>query len=132
MHAYGYPNRRTTRVQLVRFGESNVSSALAAAIGDFEGLPIAGCVVELDGTLVAVNAASVRMLARPREQVLGKKVWDFAPGIEHIWRDILETIRRDGEARGQIAIATPLGPRLIQYVGGLRSYETRTLDRKST
>ncbi len=88
---------------------------------------MAGCVVELDGTLVAVNASGVKMLARPTSQVLGKKVWDFAPGLEHIWRDILETIRREGEARGQIAIATPLGPRLIQYIGGLRSYETRTL-----
>jgi signal transduction histidine kinase/CheY-like chemotaxis protein len=100
---------------------------LAAAIGDFNGLPIAGCVVELDGTLVAVNAAGARMLARPAAQVVGKKVWDFAPGIEHIWMDILQTIRREGEARGQIAIATPLGPLTIQYVGGLRSYETRTL-----
>jgi signal transduction histidine kinase/CheY-like chemotaxis protein len=100
---------------------------LAAAIGDFDGLPIAGCVIELDGTLVAVNAASARMLARPAAQVLGKKVWDFAPGMEHIWMEILQTIRREGEARGQIAIATPLGPRHIQYVGGLRSYETRTL-----
>jgi signal transduction histidine kinase/CheY-like chemotaxis protein len=100
---------------------------LAAAIGDFDGLPIAGCIVELDGTLVAVNAASARMLARPAAQVLGKKVWDFAPGMEHIWMDILQAIRRDGEARGQIAIATPLGPRTIQYVSGLRSYETRTL-----
>jgi signal transduction histidine kinase/CheY-like chemotaxis protein len=67
------------------------------------------------------------MLARPAAQVVGKKVWDFAPGIEHIWMDILQTIRREGEARGQIAIATPLGPLTIQYVGGLRSYETRTL-----
>lgn len=104
-----------------------MASGLAAAITDFDGLPVAAGVIELDGTLIAVNRAGTRLLARPIPQLLGKKVWELAPGAEHIWPEIIAKLQRDGDARGEITIATPEGPRDIQYIGTLRSYETRTL-----
>jgi signal transduction histidine kinase/CheY-like chemotaxis protein len=104
-----------------------VASGLTAAITDFDGLPVAAGVAELDGTLIAVNRAGTRLFARSTTELLGKKVWQLAPGVEHIWPDIVATLLRDGETRGEITIATPEGPRDIQYIGALRSYETRTL-----
>lgn len=104
-----------------------MSSALASVIGGFDELPMLGAVADVDGTIVAVNSAGARFVGRPLAQVIGKKTWDLAPGIEHIWSEIVATVRRDGEARGQIAVATARGSRTIQYVTTLRIHEGRPL-----
>ena len=98
-----------------------------AAIGEFDRLPIAGSVVELDGTIVAVNQFGLELLGRPLEQVIGRKVWEFAPGAEHIWEEVLATARHQGIFKGEIAVATPRGVRHLHYVVSLRTHEGKTI-----
>jgi two-component system, cell cycle sensor histidine kinase and response regulator CckA len=99
----------------------------SVVIADFEQLPIPVGVCELDGTIIGVNPAGGRLLARPHDQIVGRKAWDFAPGGEHIWQEILRIARERGEYRGDITIATPDEPRGVEYVVALRQYEGRNV-----
>lgn len=92
-----------------------IAAALATSFAALERLPMPGGVIEPDGTLVAVNAAAARMLARPTAEILGRKVWEFAPGFEHVWLERLAVVRAAGPQRYEIAIATPEGARMVEY-----------------
>jgi signal transduction histidine kinase/CheY-like chemotaxis protein len=104
-----------------------VVTSSPVAIADFEQLPIPVGVCELDGTVIGANPAAARMLARPHDQIVGRKAWDFAPGGEHIWQEVLRIARERGEYRGEITIATPDEPRAVEYVVALRRYEGRNV-----
>ena len=77
-------------------------------------------IFELDGTFVAINTASEVLLGRPAAEVVGKKAWEVAPGVEHIWAEMVDGARLHGIYRSQITIATPQEPRQIIYTNTLR------------
>lgn len=93
-----------------------IAIALPTSIAAFERLPMPSSVGEPDGTLVAVNAAGLRLLARPMAEIVGRKVWDFAPGLEHVWLERLAATRAAGPQTYEIAIATPEGARMVEYL----------------
>jgi signal transduction histidine kinase len=84
-------------------------------------------ICELDGTIVAANAATASLLRRPLAQIIGSKGWAFAPGGEHLWPDIIRTAQERGEYRSEITVATPDATRTVEYVVVLRQHEERTL-----
>jgi PAS domain-containing protein len=90
--------------------------ALPTSIAALERLPMPSSVGEPDGTLVAVNAAGARLLARPMAEILGRKIWEFAPGLEHVWLERLAAARAAGPQQYEIAIATPEGARMVEYL----------------
>jgi signal transduction histidine kinase len=67
-----------------------VTDTLAASIAH---LPVAGIVFELDGTIVATNAAAGRLLG----SVTGK-AWDVVPALREAWEDLVLRIREAGTA----------------------------------
>jgi len=83
-------------------------------------------VLDLDGTVLAANGAATRLLSRSVNEVVGRKAWDFAPGAEHIWSEVIAAARAT-DSHGEIAIATPEGPRTIHYVVSVRAHEQREL-----
>lgn len=91
-----------------------------SVIAEFDSWPVAAAVFELDGTFVAINRASELLLGRARADVIGRKAWELAPGMDHVWDDVLATTRADGIFRGTLTVATPLEPRPIHYVNTLR------------
>jgi PAS domain S-box-containing protein len=93
-----------------------IALALPTSFAALERLPMAAAVVELDGTMVAVNAAGARLLARPMAELLGRKSWEFAPGLEHVWLERLGATRADGPQKYEIAIATPEGAHMVEYL----------------
>ncbi len=92
-----------------------------AAVCEFDALPVSVGVGELDGTIIAVNRATGELFARPVAEMVGRKAWEFAPGVEHIWHDIV-TQASSTDYRNVITIATPIGPRSVHYSMGVRSY----------
>jgi CheY-like chemotaxis protein len=102
------------------------SDPFLAAVTDFEHLPVSTGVAELDGTMLAINAVAEALVVRPAYQVVGKKVWDFAPGAEHIWPEVVAGARRGGY-RGTIAVATSHGPQTVHYVATLRTVGDRSV-----
>lgn len=101
--------------------------ASIATITDFDSLPIPGGIVEVDGTFVSANIAGATLLGRPVDKIIGRKVWEFAPGAEHIWPEVVASARKQGVHRGQIAIAAANRSHVIHYVVTLRQYEARSV-----
>jgi len=87
---------------------------LIGAVAGFDGLPVAGLIVDLDGTIALVNKAATRLLG-PAAQ--GRKIWDYAPGLEHAWGDFAAA----GEHVGEMTIVTPRGARTIEYTLSARN-----------
>jgi len=86
-----------------------------SSFADFERMVLPAAVLEVDGTIVAVNAAGAQLLGRRPVEVIGRKAWEIAPGMEHVWGERLARGHAGG-ARFSIAIATPLGARAVEYV----------------
>ncbi len=91
---------------------------LIGAVAGFDGLPLAGLIVELDGTIALVNKAAAQLLG---PNAAGRKIWDFAPGIEHAWGDFVAA----GEHVGEMTIVTPRGARTIEYALSARDAGSR-------
>ncbi|NVB78147.1 MAG: response regulator [Kofleriaceae bacterium] len=104
-----------------------MNNLVSGAIMGLDDLPIASAIFELDGTILYVNEANARMFGRTVADFIGKKSWDYVPGAEHIWPDVVEGARVHGTFRGEIAIAMPAGTQAIHYVATLRPYEGRTV-----
>jgi signal transduction histidine kinase len=99
---------------------------LLAVATDFEHIPVPGTVLDLDGTILAANAAAVRLAARSAEELVGRKAWEIAPGMEHLWQEIVAGARLGPYIAG-ITIATPVGPRALRYVAVTRTLGERTV-----
>jgi PAS domain-containing protein len=88
--------------------------SLPSSFAEFERLVLPAAVLEVDGTIISVNAAGAQMLARPAVEIVGRKAWEFAPGMEHVWRERLAA--EHAGMRFTIAIATPNGALALEYV----------------
>lgn len=88
-------------------------------------LPVAGGVVELDGTVVAVNAAAERLLGRPAAALVGHQAWGDAPGGEHAWGERLAEVRAGRGRSHELAITTAQGVRTVEYEVGLGRHQGR-------
>jgi two-component system, cell cycle sensor histidine kinase and response regulator CckA len=97
-----------------------------AVVTDFEHLPVPGTVLDLDGAILAVNAAAVRLAARTADQLVGRKAWEIAPGMEHLWQELVAGAQLGPYIAG-ITIATPVGPRALRYVAVTRTVGDRTV-----
>jgi PAS domain S-box-containing protein len=104
-----------------------LDASFIAAITGFDGLPIPGGIIELDGTIAAVNQALERLVGRRADQVIGSKVWELAPGLDHVWAELIEIARAQGEYRDHIVIAMPAGTRSVEYVMTVREAEGRAV-----
>lgn len=86
------------------------------SFAEFDGRPTPGVVLDLDGTIVALNAAGVRLLSRPLAEVLGRMAWEIAPGLEHLWTERVAAARAPGGHAFEIAIVTSVGAQMLAYV----------------
>ena len=93
-----------------------MEDSIIAALTRFDGLPIPAGVLDLDGRIVAVNAVGCTLLGRRAEDLVDRKAWTFAPGIEHVWAELVSLAHKSGVHTGEIAISTPLAARTIRYV----------------
>ena len=103
-----------------------VQADVLASIAGFASLPIAIVVVEIEGTIYAVNEAAERLLGRPADQIVGRKAWEVAPGMEHVWGELIAHARAHGSYRGEITAATPNQHRHISYVACVREHAGRS------
>lgn len=94
-------------------------------MADFDRQTRPGVVLDLDGKIVALNAAGSRLLARRPAEVLGRMAWEFAPGLEHLWAERVAAARAPGGRTFEIAIATPMGAQMLEYVVAVYELEGR-------
>ncbi|HEY0476120.1 MAG TPA: PAS domain-containing protein [Kofleriaceae bacterium] len=96
------------------------------SFADFEARTVPGVVCELDGTVVALNAAGAQVLARPVSAVIGRKAWEFAPGLEHVWVERIKVLAATGPGTSVVAVATAAGARAIEHAVAVCELDGRT------
>lgn len=99
---------------------------LATLQAEIDATALPGGVIDLAGKILAINAAAARLLARPPSEVIGRMVWEFAPGFEYLWAERLEAARDPGGRTFEIAIATPLGALMLEYAVIVHELERQT------
>ncbi len=97
-----------------------MSKTSVSAIVDFDRIPIAGAIVELDGTVAAVNQAFARLCGRPAARIVDRKVWELAPQLEMQWNQVVDAARDRGSHADELVFDTPDGPRAVEYVAWVR------------
>ncbi len=103
-----------------------MSDRLTSAVS-FNSIPIASILLELDGTVLAANAAAGRMAERDPGQLVGALLQDLAPGIRDRWETLIATTRTGGEAVDETVFDAPSGRRTLQFVLSLCEADGRTI-----
>ena len=92
---------------------------LVAAISS---MPMPAGVLELDGTIVAINRAAEALVGRPAADLVGRRL---TPGTEPVWAELLAGLREGRVGAHDIELATPAGPCAVEYQLSLATHEGR-------
>src|SRR5258705_11267422 len=98
---------------------------LATLAAEVEAMTVPGAVLDLDGKLLAINAAAARLLVRPASEIIGRMAREFAPGLEYLWAERIEAARKSSDRTFEIAIATPRGAAMLEYAIAVHDLESR-------
>ncbi|HEY5936952.1 MAG TPA: PAS domain-containing protein, partial [Kofleriaceae bacterium] len=83
----------------------------------FDSIALPAVLMELDGTIVAANAAAARIPGIPPEQLLGRTLRELAPDVASRWPQLLERARQHGEAIDETLFELPPNPpRCLQFM----------------
>jgi PAS domain-containing protein len=91
------------------------------SLADLEAMALPTIVFDLDGKIVALNTAAMRLGSRHRHEVVGKLASEYAPGVEYLWDERVAAGRSPEGAKFEIAITTSRGALMLDYV--LKVYE---------
>src|SRR4030067_1709168 len=81
------------------------------------------CTHDLQGQFLSVNPATAKLLGYDRDTLLSMNVRDIlAPNLRDQFSSYLDTIRRDGTAKGLMLVQTATGERrILEYNNTLRT-----------
>jgi len=82
------------------------------------------CTHDLEGRILSANPAMTRCFGFERpEELLGHKIGDYlAPDVRHLFKPYLDTVVKDGYAKGVMKVVTASGEeRILEYLNSLRT-----------
>jgi len=85
-------------------------------MADLEAMAMPAIVLSLDGKILALNGAAMRLGTRRADQIVGRMAWDFAPGMEYLWDERVAAARAPAGEKFEIAITTGRGAWMLEYV----------------
>jgi signal transduction histidine kinase len=95
--------------------------SLQASLGDFDQIPVAAAVLELDGTILATNAALAQLLGSAPPT--GERVTRISSAFEPIWASLVPSL----VLRGDYATDLELAKRVFRVSAALREHDGRRL-----
>lgn len=98
------------------FPASVTAVTFPTSLADLEAMALPAIVLDLDGKILAVNAALMRLGTRQRDEVVGKLASEYAPGIEYLWDERVAAARAPDGATFEIAITTGRAAFTLEYV----------------
>ena len=98
----------------------SVTPGSLASIAHFDTLPVAAWVLDLDGTVVAANAAATRLAGSAH---LGTKVWAFVPDLEARWGEAVPALVNFGAFIAELEVQGPAGSRTVHFQAVLREHD---------
>lgn len=91
------------------------------SLADLEAMALPVVLLDLDGKILAMNAAAMRLGTRKRHEIVGRHASEFAPGLEYLWDERVAAGRAPDGATFEIAITTRRGALMLEYA--LKVYE---------
>lgn len=93
------------------------------SLSDLEAMAQPAVVCSLDGRILALSSTAIRLGASQRDKIVGRLVWEFAPGMEYLWDERVAAARAPDGATFDIAISIPSRrvALMIEYV--MKVYE---------
>jgi len=82
------------------------------------------CTHDLEGNILSVNRALIKKLGyESAKDIVGRKISDFlSPDVRHLFDSYINTIVKNGEARGLMKVLTRSGEeRVLEYSNSLRT-----------
>jgi PAS domain S-box-containing protein len=86
-----------------------------ASLDDLEAMALPAIVLDLDGKILVLNSAAMRLVGRQRHEVVGRQASEFAPGLEYLWEERVTAARAPGGGAFEIAISTRRGALMLEY-----------------
>ncbi|MFN0246977.1 MAG: ATP-binding protein [Kofleriaceae bacterium] len=77
---------------------------------EFDRIPVIGLLLELDGTVVAANEAMCRLIAKPADQIVGRKLEDFSR------KNSVHTQHQQHTTIDELELDGPEGPVTLEVV----------------
>src|SRR5690349_3372349 len=92
---------------------------LVAAISS---MPMPAGVLELDGTIVAINQPAEALVGRRAADLVGRRL---TPGAEPVWAERIANLRAGHAGSHDIELATAAGPCTVEYQLSLATHQGR-------
>ena len=87
------------------------------------------CTHDLEGRILSANPAMARCFGFERpEELLGHKIGDYlAPDVRHLFKPYLDTVVKDGYAKGVMKVVTASGEeKILEYLNSVRTEGVET------
>lgn len=75
-----------------------------------------GVVLSLDGRILALNQAALRIGGRRADEIIGRYASEFAPGMEYLWDERVVAAQQPDGGTFEIAITTRRVALLLEYI----------------
>lgn len=103
---------------------SNLASSAApvtavkfpTSLADLDSLAFPSVVLDLDGKILALSTLALRLGTGQRAEIIGKRAWEFAPGMEYLWEERVAAARAPEGGVFEIAISTRRGALMLEYI----------------
>jgi PAS domain-containing protein len=86
------------------------------SLAELDAMPTPMVALSLDGKILAMNAAALRLGTRQRDEIVGRMAWEFAPGMEYLWDERVAAARGPDGETFEIAITSGRGAWMVEYV----------------
>lgn len=86
------------------------------SLADLDAMTMPVVALSLDGKILAMNAAALRLGTRQPHEILGRMAWEFAPGMEYLWDERVAAARAPDGETFEIAITTRRGAWMLEYL----------------
>ena len=93
------------------------------SLADLEAMAQPAVVCSLKGRILALSSLAIRLGTSQREKIVGRLVWEFAPGMEYLWAERVAAARAPGGGTFEIAISIPSRRVALMIEYAMKVYE---------
>ena len=100
-------------------------TSLAGISIEFNRIPVAAVIYELDGTVVAVNPAMTLLVGADAATRIGFRAGELGSDLRTNWPEIAAAVRAHGEVAREVTVTSVAGVRVMQWLGWLAEVDAR-------
>jgi len=86
------------------------------SLAELDAMAMPAVVLSLDGRILGLNLAALRIGGRQMDEIIGRYASEFAPGIEYLWDERVTAGRQPDGGTFEIAISTRRSALMLEYI----------------